>query len=218
MEPIQRKAASEELLKQKGIPYFSGLPCIESEDETELQDPEEVGIRIACLFCVAGIAFHHSDDIFRRFHERYLKKHQLWDHLSPEELAFLSDPSPEQLRINEFTWRSEDLFLLMWTVGLFGKLPWPDRQTDPSQVVAAFPSLDTSPWRFIAELQLRPTAEILDASDLLYRLHWATTQARVEGKPPPGGLEPGVIYEWHYAINWVTKYDDAGWDEVSTDT
>lgn len=218
MSPSERKARTEALLQEKGIPYFPGLPCIESEEETQLRTPAEVGIRIACLFCLVGCGFCPSDAVYKKYRERYLKKHQLWDHLTPEELSFLSNPQPDRLCINQFTWRSESLFVLMWAVGLFEKLPWPDRQTDPSQIVAVFPVLDKSPWRFIVDLELRPKPEILDASDLIYRLHWATTQAGVEGKPPPGNLDPGVIYEWHFAINWITKYDDSDWDHVSTDT
>ncbi len=63
----------------------------------------------------------------------------------------------------------------MWAAGLFDKLPWPDRQTDTGQIVEVFPGIDRSPWRFIVDLELRAKPEILDASDLIYRLHWATT-------------------------------------------
>jgi hypothetical protein len=218
MTPEQRKTRTEALLKEKGIPFFSGLPCIEFEDDTELQTPEEVGIRIACLFCVVGCAFCQSDAVYKKHRKKYLKKHQLWDRLSSEEHSFLSDPAPDRLSINQFTWRSEALFLLMWAVGLFGRLPWPDHQTETSQMVAIFPDLAGSPWSFIFNLELRSKPEILDASDLLYRLHWATTQAQLDGQPSPGGLHPGVVYEWHYAINWITKHDDSDWDRVSTDT
>jgi hypothetical protein len=70
----------------------------------------------------------------------------------------------------------------------------------------------------IRGLKLRSKSEILDASDLFYRLHWATTQAQLDGQPPPGGLDPEVVFEWHYAINWITKYDDLDWDKVTIDT
>ncbi len=64
----ERKAITETLLQEKGIPFFSGLPCVESEEETELRTSEEVGIRIACLFCVVGCAFCPSDAIYRKHH------------------------------------------------------------------------------------------------------------------------------------------------------
>ena len=47
------------------------------------------------------------------------------------------------------------------------------------------------------------------------------SSSRVETPPtsePAAGLEPGVVYERHYALNWLTKYGDVGWDNVPTDT
>lgn len=220
MEPSERKERTEAILREKGIPYFSGLPCVESEEETELQSSEEVGIRIACLYCVTYRAFYPSKAVFWKSLQRYLKQHQLWDHLSPAETTFLLDPEPDRQSIVNYTWCSEALFVLMWAVGLFERLPWPDRQTETGQIQTVLPELDQSPWRFILDLKLRPKSEILDASDLIYRLHWATTQAGIEGKPSPGGLDQEVICEWHHAINWLTRYDDdtEDWDHISTDT
>ena len=65
---------------------------------------------------------------------------------------------------------------------------------------------------------MRPASEILDALDLHYRLHWATTSARTKGEPAPAGLEPGVVFERHYALNWLTCFQDAEWDDVDTPT
>jgi hypothetical protein len=56
MTPEARKAQTEAILKNAGIQYLPSLPCIESEEETTLRSPEEIGIRIACLFCVVGNA------------------------------------------------------------------------------------------------------------------------------------------------------------------
>jgi hypothetical protein len=214
MTPSQRKAKTLALLRKNGIPYFQGLPCIESENETELRTPDEVGIRMLCLFCVIGTAYDPSDLSYKQ----YLKKSELWDYLSPAEVSFLSSPAPDKQSAINFTWRSEALFLLMWTVGLFETLPFPARQTDNEEIIARFPSFQKAPWPFIRSLQLRPKSDILDASDLVYRLHWATRQAELEGHPPPAGLIPGVVHEWHYAINWITKYENLEWDDVTTST
>jgi hypothetical protein len=71
---------------------------------------------------------------------------------------------------------------------------------------------------FVREARLRATGEILDALDLHYRLHWATTEARMKEADPPGGLEAGVVQERHYALNWLTRFQDADWDDVDTPT
>jgi len=214
MKPSERKARSEALLKKKGIPYFSGLPCIESEDETDLRTPEEVGIRMFCLFCVIGTAYDWTDVSYKE----YLKTYDLWKHLTPAEVSFLSSPTLDEQAAKRFTWRCEALFLLMWSVRLFETLPLPTHQTYNQDIISLFPSFKKSPWPFIHSLQMRPKTQILNASDLLYRLHWATRQAELDGQPPPAGLDPEVVYEWHYAINWLTKYENLDWDDVITDT
>jgi hypothetical protein len=67
MTPRQRKAKTHALLRKEGIPYLSWLPCIESEEDTELRTPEEIGIRMFCLFCVIGSAFYPSSTYYYSF-------------------------------------------------------------------------------------------------------------------------------------------------------
>jgi hypothetical protein len=67
-------------------------------------------------------------------------------------------------------------------------------------------------------LALRPAVEILDALDLHYRLHWLVRQARLDGKPLPAGVDAGVVSERHHALNWLTRFEEAGWDETDTPT
>jgi hypothetical protein len=214
MSPSTRKAKTEALLQEIGIPYNPGLPCIETEAKTELRTPEEIGLRMLCLLCVIGTAYHPSDPSCKR----YLKKYRLWDHLTPNELSFMSNPGPEHQACMVLTWRIEALFVLMWAVGLVRTLPFPIYQVENQKLIDKFPSFNKSPRPFINSLRLRPKSTIMNKSDLIYRLHWATTQAQMDGQPSPGGLDPEIVYEWHYAINWITKYGDADWDDVVTDT
>ena len=72
--------------------------------------------------------------------------------------------------------------------------------------------------RFVPEASLRPVGELLDALDTTFCLHWVTTEASVRKVQPPAGLEPGVISERHHALNWLTRFEDADWDEVTTPT
>jgi len=52
---------------------------------------------------------------------------------------------------------------------------------------------------------------------LIYRIHWAVVEAQLHKQPMPAGLNADVVYERHYALNWLTYYGD-DWDNVSTDT
>src|SRR5204863_3356799 len=115
MSPQTRKARTEALLEKEGIPFLPSLPCVESESVTTLRSPHEVGIRIACLYGVAGWAFHHDDHVFKD----YLRLHGLWEHLTPDEVSFLGKDVPDRPGIIAFTWRSEAIFLLMWAARLF---------------------------------------------------------------------------------------------------
>ncbi|KHM90147.1 DUF4272 domain-containing protein, partial [Xanthomonas vesicatoria] len=67
-------------------------------------------------------------------------------------------------------------------------------------------------------LTLRPLPELLDALDLHLRLHWAVRQAGHTHQAPPADLVAGVVYERHYALNWLLHFEDADWDEVDTPT
>lgn len=211
--PEARKAKTEARLARERIPFLRSLPGIASESATTLRSAEETGIRIACLFGVVGTAFDPDDGVFRDA----LKKHALWEHLTPREVAFLAAPGCDAQAALDLTWRLEGMFLLMWATELVDDLPLPREETEPGQVVARFPGVDESPWPFIRELRLRPIPEILDAADLLFRLRWATRQAGPERSPPPSGLIPGVVEEWHHAIHWLTCAGDADWDDVRTD-
>lgn len=211
-----RKARSERILQEAGIPFLPSLPCVESEEETELRTSEEVGIRICCLLCVAGTAFESGDSVFAE----YLRKNRLWEHLSPQETSYLTNPTLNAQTSRNMTWRCEAAVVLMWAVRLFDDLPLPREETDTTEIVSRMPEMSTPPWNFIRALELRSKSEILDASDLIYRMHWATRQARIDGNKAPGGLVPGMVQEWHHAINWLTIYDEdpSEWDAVPTDT
>jgi hypothetical protein len=106
----------------------------------------------------------------------------------------------------------------MWSAGLFEDLPLPTHGTDTGKIVSMFPECDESPWPFIQKLQMRTKSEILDAEDLIYRLHWAVRNTGLTGKHAcRAKLYAGVVKEWRHAINWVTNYKNLDWDEVTTE-
>jgi hypothetical protein len=72
---------------------------------------------------------------------------------------------------------------------------------------------------FIRDAKLLSADEILDATDLIYRYDWVCVNSRLNGKLAPAGLDASVVYERHYALNWLTGYlDKADWDDVTTET
>lgn len=209
MSPEERKRNTESILTSNNIPFIDWLPLSEDENEVEPRSIQEIGERIICLFCLSGTAFEEGDLGFID----YLKEHNLWKSLSREEKTYLSNPTyGNQAQINA-TWRIEALYLLVWAVGLVSELPFPPAEAEIEDFIDSLPNADEEPNGFINSLELRPISEIMDASDLIYRLHWATKRPDC-----PSELDGGVVREWHHAINWLTNYDGESWDWVATDT
>ncbi len=65
---------------------------------------------------------------------------------------------------------------------------------------------------------MRRKSEILDQADLILRFHWACREAQINGEQTPGGLNDDVVIERHRALNWLIRYMDRDWDDVTTDT
>jgi len=132
------------------------------------------------------------------------------DALSPLEQAFLQQEAPSKQDCAPFIWRYESLYLLEWALGLVDELPYPDATAESSKVVDTLIEMRGP--------QLRPATEILDALDLHYRLHWFLRQARLKQGVEVAGLDADVIMERHRALNWLVRFQHAGWDVVDTPT
>ena len=115
------------------------------------------------------------------------------------------------------SWRSEAVWMLLWTINKVDKLELPTEQVEIPEIVSRLPEFLTAPTEFIKNAIVRPITEILDISDLTYRLHWATRNADLNKQPMPANLSLSIVMERHYAINWVTYCADE-WDEITTDT
>lgn len=210
---IQRKLRSIELLKKEGVPYIDHLPAIEDEQETEIRSKEEVAWRAMALNIVAvkGEALPHDRTL------EIVDKYCLKNTFSPNELEFIynANPSPQEL-VNS-TWRYESYWTLLWALNYIDNLGRPDQICDVASAVKIM--VERTSDEFISQSTIRRTSEILDATDLIYRYDWACVEARLKGQDAPASLDPGVVYERHYALNWLTCYPEPlNWDEVTTDT
>ena len=106
--------------------------------------------------------------------------------------------------------------VLLWSLGVIKELPYPDNICDAGKVAEL--ALESNSVQFLKTCKLRPVSEILDALDFTYRLHWAARNARIKNEPEPANLNQGVLMERHYALNWLTRFQDADWDKVDTPT
>jgi hypothetical protein len=171
-----------------------------------------VAIRALALSVVA-VKAESLDQVLT---QQLIARFQLEGAFTPEEQAFIANPQPSARERNKFGWRYECLWVLLWALGFAEKLGRPDHIMDAGQGVGIIKRLGRG--GFLAQARLRPAAELLDAADLIYRYDWAVVDARIKQHPPPAGLDPDVVVEWHYALNWLIAYSDQEWDDVSTDT
>lgn len=211
-EQLHRKSQSEEYLKKMNVPINQYLPYVESEDEVRLRSIDEVVKRIYIIWALVTIG--HGYDRKKIISE--LKSNDLYNDLTPNEKAFIKSKKPTQEQEVEATWRIEAAYLLLWSIEKIDELPFPSEICDTDLMHEIIKSPDNYTG-LINSSALRSEKEILDMHDLTYRTHWAVRDAFLKNQEPPANIIPGVIYERHYAINWLTFYAEE-WDDVTTDT
>lgn len=210
-----RKANSEKVLASKNIKVNANLPCIASESETTIRSPKEIAQRVSVLAVTNFVAFN---SLSGEQATNYLKSHGLWDFVTPNEKVFLANPTDEK-KSNE-TWKCEGIWTLMWALNKVDNLGFPDELCNLGNIAPeAYPvGPGKDPKGFIDSItEARPKREILDENDLYYRFEWACVDARISNKQI-NGINPGVVYERHYALNWLINYMGQDWDDVSCDT
>lgn len=210
-----RKERSEALLSKSGIKINNWLPEVEPEEETTLRSGVEIAQRVTILAMTNSVAF---DNLSGEDALQYLRDHDLIELLTPLETEFLDNPTEEK-KFQE-SWKCEGIWVLLWALNIVNDLEFPDHLCDLNTIHAedypVGPGKD--PNDFINKnWRLRSKSEILDANDLYYRMDWACVDARLNQREMES-IHPGVVYERHYALNWLINYGDQDWDDVSCDT
>ena len=150
-----------------------------------------------------------------------LAKSKHWADVTNEEKAFLEKPNPAPDDIAKFKERIECFRLMLWVLGYEEtfELPVnepPDMHDAHIQRACAI-LLDLGFDRFVRLSRLRWPSDILDETDLTYRLYTAAVQARDVAKVPiPGNLDLPVLHQWYCTLYWLTfnKEKDQDWDTV----
>jgi hypothetical protein len=206
----RRKQRSIAILKRDGVPVLATLPTVETEFTP--RTIEEIATRAAALIIVAM----RPDLGDQQTAQTIIDRLHLTGMFTPKEQEYLDDPDPPQHARVQFTWRFEALAVLLWALGHFETLGRPDKIIDASYPVNLLRELRLE--GIIAKASPKAAPAILDELDLIYRYHWAAVDARLKGRDPPAGLDKGVVQERHYAFNWLVRYMDQAWDDISTDT
>jgi hypothetical protein len=214
-DQLIRKEKSERILEDYSIKINRNLPCIESEEETTLRTPKEIAQRVSALAVVNLVAFN---SIAPEEATEYLQNYNLWDFTTENEKEFLANPTDDK-KANE-SWKCEGIWVLMWALNKVETLDFPDEfcnleNLDPDDYPVG---QDKDPNFFIdAIVSTRSKSEILDAADLYYRYNWACVDERINGRQVEA-INPGIVYERQYALNWLINYMEQDWDSVTCDT
>ncbi|MEC0126649.1 DUF4272 domain-containing protein [Paenibacillus pabuli] len=216
-----RKERSEQLLTEQGIPFNIHLPARAGEEHTTTRSVQEVARRAVAL-CIAALkgeclgAGESAEDTAALVQE-VIDKYDATSFFSPVERRFVEQHGAEHQEVISFSWGYEAYHVMLWALGYVKELGAPVKLCNVGQDVGYLQQCDDVE-AFVAGAQLRAKSEILDAADLIYRYNWVCVDSRVKGQTPPGGLNGGVAYERHRALNWLICYLDQDWDDVRTDT
>lgn len=209
MTAAERKLLSESQLKKLKVPIISELPLLEEEAEAKLRDAKDVAQRILIL---TYLNVASEDEASKEEIVVFLKNKRLWDAVSPKEKKLFEKPRLSEIESLSIAWQAEAVKCLLWSIQKINNLDLPFEEADINHLLDNLPEFLSDPYEFIQDAELRPTSEILDMSDFLYRLHSSILEIDEE-KLESLRINFNIVYERHYAINWLTYFAE-GWDEI----
>lgn len=208
---LKRKTQSEAFLERKGIKVNKKLPCLPDETEVQLRTTSAIIDRAYALLITAV----KGEGIEQAHLEKAIAEKEI-NSFSPKEAQIYQTESLTEQERAMATWRYESLHTILWALGLIDELKFPSEICDVQTTVGKI--FKPSRAEFENGVQLRTTTEILDELDKTYRMNWACVDARIKGQAVTGNINPSVVYERHYSLNWLTNYQDQEWDDVQTNT
>lgn len=187
-------------------------------DETdEIRSGEAIARRALALGAAVALSF----DADRANILAWLGESGVDQSLTDRERTFVHAATPDERDITHFTWRSEALTVLLWSIGKLAELPSANEPCDIGALIDALPPYgDQSAEEFLASAHTRSDDELWNMALELQNLHaLARTQKRApRQRPDEPELDIEVIQERHHAINWVVGYCGQYWEDVTTDT
>ena len=146
----------------------------------------------------------------------WLKDQGLWDHVSPNEKAFLCADQRSDKERSDARWRQEAQWALLWSIRQIKTLGLPTETCDTAKLVdEIMPALEDPVDSFVSSADLRLPSELLAEDDRIYNLHCYARQAYRQNAMPDD-LVYDVLFQRHYAFEWLNGDED--WDAVTTDT
>lgn len=209
-------------IKEKGYPCVSFMMSTQM-CKSNLQVPtvreivERTLAVFGCALCAEGTLMEGgSRSIGLKEFERLDQVFGCHQYLCESEQAYINDKNPEESRSIQFSWRYEAVSVLLWALGLH-ELNELDEICDVAAMAHTIRSFSS-----IEELcdaaKLRSEEELLDMHAKVLYYDWACVEARIQHIELEG-IEPGVVQEQHYAMNWLTGANQTkDWDKIQCNT
>ena len=204
-EEVRTKSLT--VAKKLGYELPSGLPLLDST--IRLQPSREIENRALVLAGVVASSYGFPRDRVIS----WLDQEGLWSSVSLAEEDFLRHGKGSA---QQFQMQVESLYAFAWALGYLPSLDFD--KPSPANLVAVFPDFKVaeSSAKFRDRANPRSQDEVAFSCDLAYCLHWAVSQAALDGKAIPGKVPQHVVIERRRALEWMLSADE--WEEVSLDT
>ncbi|MFO0748236.1 MAG: DUF4272 domain-containing protein [Myxococcota bacterium] len=207
---LARKARSTAKVRALGLPTLDSLPVVEDDAAIAPRSVDEVAAR--CLATAICAVRGETNDA--KIADALVARFGIAGALSPKEVAFLKSAGTPRALI-DFAWGYEHVHVFLWALGYLPALNAPNKIADVAREMSLI--REKGPAAFAKDAHLRPVAELLDANDLYYRLHWAAIELRIDGYEN-AAVDEGIVMERHRALNWLIRYMNRAWDDVTADT
>ena len=176
--------------------------------------PQEVAKRVLVLIGVFQAATGRNKETLISL----LKENQLWPEVTEIEKRFLESSDEDSKFIStQYSWRAEAVYILLWTLNRFDFQEIPKNESNLDQISDLLKEDDFFKKIAVSNAQFRSVDEINNKLDEIQKINWEIRDALINKKESPNDYHPSIIYEWHYALNWLTKPDEE-WDSITTDT
>ncbi len=212
-----RRLKSIEILQKHGVDIPAEMPVQLPQAQAKLRDSEDIIKRMTALFACAlkaqaytspsDISAPHAfvSSVIKRLDNQY----NVGRNFTSKEAEYIVRGRESQH--SAFRLRMESCHVLLWALGLVN-ISWPSERTDAENLLRIIRDADTKMLLKIAKP--RPLNVILSMHDVTYRLHSICVRTDEETLKNLN-LDHDVIYERHYALNWLLTADGiTDWDMV----
>ncbi len=202
---------TETWAKSLGISVAATPQAIKGYSKRYPRSARQIAIRAIILQGVVAVASKVNPEPI----VEWFQDNRIWDSVTPEEKAFLNNPSPTKEQSNRLAWHQEAEWTLLWVISKVESLGLPTRGCDTRKLVdEIIPPLGSEIRDFLASAKVREPGVLLAEDDRTYDL-WCYAHKARRKVELPRDLNWGVLYERRYAFEWLDGREE--WDDVTCD-